>query len=199
MAQNMPKGVKQYDRKEQMMSDYDDDEDKPTVVIDLNALKKQKSKLEEDLASQASELVFNVGEEEIAIESDDFSSDIENFPVICFDFQSDFFENSLDLFPEGFEYKIAKSLQELNSFLKAEDFQVVIFNYDVNSKAVNQLCMQIKQKRPLTKTLIMARSISPKKALIHAATASGADGYYEFPLEPKRIKQELVKIHSKLK
>lgn len=182
------------------MSKFDDDEDKPTVVIDLNALKKQKSKLEEDLASQASELVFNVGEEEFASnEAQGILSEIDEFPVICFDFQSDFFEKSLDLFPEGFEYKVAKSLQELNSFLKAEHFQVVIFNYDVNSKAVNQLCMQIKQKRPQTKTLIMARSISPKKALIHAQTPSGADGYYEFPLEPNRIKQELIKIHSKLK
>lgn len=182
------------------MSKFDDDEDKPTVVIDLNALKKQKSKLEEDLASQASELVFNVGEEEFASnETNGLLLEIENFPVICFDFQSNFFESSLDQFPEGFDYKIAKDLKELNSFLKAEHFQVVIFNYDVNSKAVNQLCMQIKQKRPLTKTLIMARSISPKKALIHAATPSGADGYYEFPLEAKRIQQELVKIHSKTK
>ena len=39
-----------------------DDDDKPTVVLDLNALKKQKLKQEEELANIESELEFNVNQ-----------------------------------------------------------------------------------------------------------------------------------------
>ena len=99
----------------------------------------------------------------------------------------------------NFIYQIAKDLKTLNKFLSSKEFQIVVFNYDVNPKAVNQLSAQIKQKFPATKTMIMARAISPEKAKLHAKTPSGATGYYQFPLDPQKVDLELQKIHDKVK
>lgn len=175
------------------MSEQDED-DKPTVVLDLNALKKQKLKQEEDLANLASELEFGVPEDE----PDSTPNKRFSFPVILFDLSSDFFQKSLPLMPQGFEYKVLKTLPELNQALKSKDFQIVAFHYDSNPKAVNQLCAQIKAKMPLTKTLIMAKAISPEKAKIHAQTPSGAAGYYQLPLNALKIEDEFLKIYSKV-
>lgn len=205
-----------------------DEDDKPTVVLDLNALKKQKLKAEEDLANIASELEFNVPPEgaEAAADSEDFAEQFlenrskaapatpkttgtnskipvakapvtsGNFPVILFDFGSDFFTQSKAQFPKGFDYKIIKTLPELNTMLKSKTFQIVVFNYDANPKAVNQLCAQIKAKMPTTKTMIMAKAISPEKAKMHAKTPSGAAGYVSHPLDAAKIESEFKKIFS---
>jgi hypothetical protein len=181
------------------MSGHEED-DKPTVVLDLNALKKQKLKQEEELANLAQELEFNIPQE--ASEEISHQAVTESKPtykIILFDFQSDFFEKSLQLLPQGYNYVLTRTLNELNLLLKNKTFQIVVFNYDVNPKAVNQLSAQIKQKLPTTKTLIMARAISPEKAKIHAQTASGATGYYQLPLEAQKIEKELQRIQSQFK
>lgn len=196
-----------------------DDEDKPTVVLDLNALKKQKLKQEEDLANLVQELEFSVGPEdkkqEKTLDSEEYAEQFlsnrpqetsapktvekKTFRVVLFDFQSDFFQKALSQFPKGFDYQVAKNLQELNKFLGSKVFQIVVFNYDVNPKAVNQLTAQIKQKFPATKTVIMAKNISPEKAKMHARTPSGANGYYQYPLDAKKIQSEFVKIQQSVK
>lgn len=193
-----------------------DDDDKPTVVLDLNALKKQKLKQEEDLANIAQELEFAVGPEDVSVSSSapkampvqeaksspaitTTSSTQKPVTVVLFDFQSDFFQKSKPQFPKGFDYQIATSLNELNKFLTNKNFQICVFNYDVNPKAVNQLTAQIKQKFPFTKTMIMAKAISPEKAKMHQKTASGANGYYQFPLDAKKIESEFVKIKESVK
>lgn len=200
-----------------------DDDDKPTVVLDLNALKKQKLKQEEDLANIASELEFAVGPDDEkptapapkaapkaavpAAPAKELSSpSVASIPsaqksitVILFDFQSDFFQKAKAQFPKGYDYQIATDLNQLNKFLANKTFQICVFNYDVNPKAVNQLTAQIKQKFPFTKTMIMAKAISPEKAKMHQKTPSGATGYYQFPLDSKKIEAEFLKIKESAK
>ena len=178
-----------------------DDDDKPTVVLDLNALKKQKLKQEEELASIVQDLEFAVGPDETQETSTQRASAqvAKSFTVILFDFQSDFFEKEKAKFPAGYQYIIAKTLPDLNKNLANKAFQIVVFNYDVNPKAVNTLTAQIKQKFPFTKTMIMAKAISPEKAKLHAKTASGAHGYYQFPLDAKKIETEFQKIREAVK
>jgi hypothetical protein len=188
-----------------------DDDDRPTVVLDLNVLKKQKLKQEEELANIAQELEFAVpADDEVAssVAPEEVSTtEVEPLPaapvalreepklrVILFDFQSDFFKKSKAQLPKGFDYQVASTLNDLNKLLVTKVFQICVFNYDVNPKAVNQLTAQIKQKFPLTKTLIMAKAISPEKAKIHQKTPSGASGYYQFPIDSKRVEVELLKI-----
>lgn len=181
------------------MSDYDED-DKPTVVLDLNALKKQKIKQEEDLANLATELEFSVNTDNIPTKPDAIATPAKpDFSIVLFDFQSDFFNLSSEQFPKGYNYSIVKTLNDLNQHLKSKKFQIVVFNYDVNPKAVNQLCAQIKLKLTTTKTMIMARAISPEKAKMHAATPSGASGYYQFPLDAAKIEKEFLRIYSTVK
>jgi hypothetical protein len=175
----------------------DNEDDKPTVVLDLNALKKQKLKEEENLANIGTELEFAVDLEKAKPVRP--STKAPTFPVILFDFESDFFEKSKASFPQGFEYKICKTLNDLNAHLKNKNFQLVVFNYDANPKAVNQLSAQIKQKFPSTKVMIIARAISPEKAKLHAQTPSGASGYFQLPLDAAKLKMEFERIHDKEK
>jgi hypothetical protein len=223
--------------KNPVIEEDNDEDDRPTVVLDLNALKKQKLKHEEELANIAQELEFSVGDVQeapkneatitrsspstpapvveiqpeafaVTIDPEDFASQFleqrakkeptttEATTVILFDFNSDFFQKNTDKFPKGFKYEIAKTLPELNKFLGKKVFQIVVFNYDVNPKAVNQLTTQIKKKFPFTKTMIMAKAISPDKAKIHAQTPSGAHGYCQFPIDAKKVHAEFEKIRS---
>lgn len=186
---------------------HGDEDDKPTVVLDLNALKNQKLKQEEDLANIVSELEFNVtvepassfktpNKKPLKPKGQPRTASKDDFTVILFDFQSDFFRNSIKNFPSGPSYQIATDLSELNKLLKPKTFQIVVFNYDVNPKAVNQLTAQINLKFPSTKTLIMARKISSQKAKIHSQTPSGAHGYYQFPLDQDKILVEFTKLNS---
>lgn len=175
----------------------DDEDDKPTVVLDLNALKKQKLADDEKLASIESEIQFDVlsktGEEETFTTIGTVKKE-DQLKVILFDFQSDFFQKSITKFPAGFDYIMATTLDELNNCLRTKGFQIVVMNYDVNAKAVNQLSAQIKNKFPESKVLIMARAISPEKARIHAQTPYGAAGYYQLPVDAKKIEEEFRKI-----
>lgn len=190
----------------------DDEDDKTTVVLDLNALKKEKLKQEEDLANIGQSLEFAVNEnsnpavvkttnnpfkEKTISQVQDSVQKIVKFKIILFDFQSNFFQKSLSLLPEGYDYQITTNLNELNQHLKSKDFQIVVFNYDANPKAVNQLCAQIKQKIPSTKTMIIAKAISPDKAILHAKTPSGANGYYQLPIEGPKLEKEFRHIYLK--
>ena len=197
-----------------------DEDDKTTVVLDLNALKKQKQKQEEELNNIVNELEFNVGEEAVPCseDSEDFAENFLNarkeaqekpatptspslnkIKIILFDLQSDFFKKSLPNLPKGPDYKLIASLSDLNQQLRIKEFQIAVFNYDGNPKAVNQLTAQIKAKFNHIKTLIIAKNISPEKAKIHAKTPSGAAGYYQLPLDPAKLMKELVRIYDEVK
>ena len=192
------------------------EDDKATVVLDLNALKKQKMKHEEELANIGSELEFNVLKEEdeaLPIDDDTFRSQMipnaineeeeeeetlkAEYPIIFLDLQSDYFKKNESLLPSGYNYKIINSLEQLNQQLKNKNFQILVLNYDVNAKAVNQVTAQIKTKFPFTRTMILAKAISPEKAKVHAKTPSGAHGYYQLPIDANRFEKEIQKIESK--
>lgn len=180
----------------------DDEEDKPTVVLDLEALKKQKLKREEDLSLFNQDLEFSVGPETGSSAADkkiipdpSAKGEVPSFPIILFDFQSDFFQKEAPNLPKDLNFYVVKDLVGLNKFLGEKKFQIVILNYDASPKAVNQLTTQIRQKFPHAKTLIIAKNISPEKAKVHAKTASGADGYYQLPFQHEGLRNEIKKIH----
>lgn len=186
-----------------IMSDYDED-DKPTVVLDLNALKKQKLEEEENLANIVGELEFNVearkdlDRTQLGIEpAKILKSETKNkFSIVLFDLGDDFLKTHQIFFPEGYDYQVCSNLKELNQILKNDIFQIVVFLYDQNPKAVNQLSAQIKQKLKKTKALIMAKSISDEKAKIHARTPAGASAYYQLPLEAEKLRSTFEQIYQ---
>lgn len=214
--------MKGYQLKERQIMSGADEDDKPTVVLDLNALKKQKQKQEEEMNNIVNELEFNVGEDVTSSEdSEDFAENFLNarkeaeikptpqsvtgtgpitkLKIILFDLQSDFFKKAMPQMPKGLDYKLINNLNDLNQQLRVKEFQIAVFNYDGNPKAVNQLTAQIKTKFTHIKTVIMAKNISPEKAKIHAKTASGANGYYQLPLDAQKIIKEFTRIHDEVK
>ena len=173
------------------MSNNEED-DKPTVVLDLNALRKKKLKEEEDLANLADQIEFKVHQDKPVEKIKG-----KTFKVIYFDFQTTLFSDSK--LPSDFENIVVKDLKDLNRYLKTKDFQIVVFHYDPLPKAVNQLCAQIRQKLPSTKLLIVANNISPSKAQIHAKTPSGAHGYLSLPLTEDKLRAEYLRIFKENK
>ena len=185
----------------------EDEDDKPTVVLDLNALKKQALKDSDDLTDagrklsdllQGEAIEFNVLTEAVSSEPEPEAAATPqtHFDIILFDFQSDYFQLNQDLFPVGFNYLLATTLPELNSTLAEKKFKVIFFNYDANPKAINQLTAQIKKKFPHVKTMIMAKNISPEKARAHAATPSGANAYYQFPINTEKLEGQLMRMYK---
>jgi hypothetical protein len=118
----------------------DEEDDKKTVVIDLKALKGLRASQEKLLEDVILDLEFAVPSEDAPAEPTH-----DKFPVIFFDFQSDLFAKSLGKFPNGFKYYVVSTLEDLNTHLRMKGFQVLVFNYDANPKAVNQLCAHHRQ------------------------------------------------------
>jgi hypothetical protein len=181
----------------------DDEDDKPTVVLDLNKLKNEKLQEEENLANIVEDLEFAVENLEPSgpktkaktkIPQESKPTKTAPLEVILFDYESDFFRENQDHFPENYSYKLIPSLSELNKVLSPRRFQILIFNYDSNPKVINQLSAQIKLKFPVTKTIIMAKNISQDKAKLHAKTPSGASSYYQLPLDSDKIESEFLKL-----
>jgi hypothetical protein len=172
--------------------DDDDSEDHATVVLDLNKMREELAK-QNDLSDAAADLEFSVGADDDQATQD---SKDPTFKVIMFEYGQPLFESSLPTFPEGFEYIVAKGVKELSALLKSTDFQVVMFYYNGEPKAVNKLCGQVKAKFPKTKTIIVAKNLSPEKVAIHQASASGANEYITLPLITAKIKSTLVKVYK---
>ena len=118
------------------------------------------------------------------------------FPVLLFEYGKPLFEAAQASLPTGFGYELIKDVNILSSKLKGDEFKIVLFNYDGNPKAVNTLSGQIKSKFPKVKTIIFAKNISPDKAAIHKASASGADGYISGTIETEKVKAEFIKIFN---
>lgn len=177
---------------------HDNEDDKPTVVLDLIKLRKEQESKEASLAKIAAEIEFNVIDSKSpAAESPKKTA--QKLAILFYDFNNDFFSNAKQHFPMGSDSKICSALNELSAHLKSQKFQLVVFLYDQNPKGVNQLSAQIKQKFPQTKVIIVAKNISPEKAKLHAATPAGAHGYLALPLEVSKVQQQLDKIFKQEK
>mgnify|MGYP001165526451 CR=1 FL=1 len=164
------------------MSDQEDD--KPTVVLDLNALKEGVKSEQDELDDVASEIEFSAHTED---------GPEQQLNVLLFDFQSKFFTNNVSKFPPTFKYEVVDNLKELNAHLQSQQNQVVMFNYNAAPKAVNQLCAQIKTKFPHIGTVIMAKNLSSDKAQQHQNTKSGANAYVSSPFKIETLKVAIEK------
>lgn len=191
-----------------------EEDDKPTVVLDLNALKEElKNKTEVEAVDQDIEFAVHEenrfkdksentsgvdsSEQSLSLDVDlgediDLSEDIEQAlqKVVFFDFQSEYFSKLVPKLPTGkFEFSIISQLKELNTILQSKESTTVIFNYNAAPKAVNQLTTQIKSKFPDTKTIIVAKGLSPEKAQAHKASKAGANAYLSVPFNVAKFEQ----------
>lgn len=176
----------------------DEEDDKPTVVLDINALKEEMEKKKDELDDIASELSFGASEDDTPIDELEslIEDDEEQAPrvVLLFDFNSDFFSKNVSKLPQEFDFKVISELKDLNSQMQQEGDKVVIFNYNAAAKAVNQLTVQIKAKFPHVKTVIMAKNLSDDKAQAHQKTKSGAHGYLSIPFKKDKFIDVVKKV-----
>ena len=168
-----------------------DEDDKATVVIDISALKKQKEMQDQQLSDMAGSLEF------ASSTSDDVKTK-SAVPVFLFDFGQGFFESQKASLGSLFEYRYLKDLPQLNTELKKKTPLVVMFYFDANPKAANQLCAQLRAKFPHAKTVVVAKNLSEKKVQIHRSSPAGASGYISLPLEVEKVTDVLESIVSKI-
>lgn len=168
------------------MIDDDDDDDKSTVILDYAKIKEQLSKAE-TLDGDGSEI-----DNELAIEfsnSKETSIDekanqtivlnIEDNSkqIICFGYKTDYFKRNDKIFSHLENLNYISDLEELNALITKDKNSIVILYYNSNPKAVNQVSMQINNKFPATKSLIIVKELSANKAQAHAKTKYRADAY----------------------
>ncbi len=186
-----------HDTKGKGQIEEDEEENNATVVVDLAMLKKLKGETVDETGN-ATEVVpdLDFGSDDDATPAAPAASSIPSFTILLFEFGQPLFEASQSLLPSGFKYELIKDVNVLSGKLKGDEFKVVFFNYDGNPKAVNTLSAQIKSKFPNVKTVIFAKNISPDKAAIHKASASGANGYISGAIEAVKVKEQLEIIYK---
>lgn len=171
----------------------DEDEDKPTVVIDFEAMKEE-LKNEENLTS--ADILFNVTESDTEpATKDDVETKSYDFNIYLFDFNTDYFQHNYHHLNITEGLGILKTLPELNQTLTEDPASLVLFYYNGHPKAVNQLCAQIRAKFKQSRTIIVAEKLSPQKAQAHAKTKYRADSYLSTPLTSASFEDALSQIN----
>lgn len=173
-----------------------DEDDKATVVIDINALKKEKEKKEKEIADFAGSLEFGVDVEEDERPRAGEKS-LHQIPVLFFEFGGRTFADMKPQLPSDIDYKILKDLTALNEWLKKKTPLIVVFAFDVNPKAINQLCAQLKVKFKHVHTVIVAKKLSADKVKLHKSSPAGAAGYVQYPFTKADMSQALIPILAK--
>ena len=194
------------------MSENDED-DKATVVLDLNALKeelKANSNVEEQeiefsvhTGSNSDSNVPEASNESLTLDDDlleDLDLDLEAEviqlqKVVFFDFKSEYFSKLLPKLPgDKFDFNLITELKDLNSILQSKEPTTVIFNYNAAPKAVNQLTTQIRAKFPNTKTIIVAKGLTPEKAQAHKESKAGSNAYLSVPFNIAKFEETVRSV-----
>ena len=195
------------------MSDNDED-DKATVVLDINALKKEMAEKSAAGGEIEQEVEFaitaeNVGTgkinteslneaQELTLDGDIDDGDMlleENKKkVVLFDLNSEYFTKLCAKLPDTFEYVVIKELKELNKILTSKEDVVVMFNYNAAPKAVNQLTTQIKTKFNNAKTVIIAKGLTEEKAKQHKDSKAGANAYLSVPFNISKFESTVKSV-----
>jgi hypothetical protein len=176
-----------------------EDEDKPTVVIDFDSIKSQLQEEEELLESgkilqDDLELEFGSLESLIGEQRDDEYN--PTISVYLFTFKTTYFKNNSQL-TKGFDFtKTLPDLAQLNDALSNDPTSIVIFYYNSSPKIVNQLSMQIKDKFPLAKTIIIAKNLSPEKAQQHHNSKYGANSYLNEPFSDEDFLKTIQNLEN---
>ncbi len=177
-----------------------EEDDKPTVVLDISALKEELAQKKNVNEAIDQEIEFAIHDDtgSTEIDSDELSLEdeiSEDDQIVFFDYSSTYFSKLVPKLPtEGFEFKVIKELKDLNGILQSGDAVKILFNYSAAPKAVNQLTTQIKAKFPNAKTVIVAKGLTPDKASAHQKSKAGADAYLNVPFSVKQFKSAMNSI-----
>lgn len=164
-----------------------DEDDKATVVIDLNKLKKEKEKQEKELANVAESLEFNLASDDDAPVTPTIPGSAAKpapatgLPVVFFEFGQTLFTKLKAQLPSGPEYHFAAQLPEINAWIKKRTPFVLCLPLDVNPKAINQLCVQLRAKYPHVKVVVVSQVLTADKIALHQKSPAKANAYMGYP------------------
>jgi hypothetical protein len=165
-----------------------DEDDKPTMVIDLNALKRERERKEKELASIGEDLEF--------ASKPDIS--LPGHTVVFFDHGNPLpFSPLAPALPAGHDYHFTAALPELNGWIKKKTPLVVVFYYDGAPQAINQLCAQVRLKFPWVQVVLAAKNLGAQKTAAHQASPAGAAAYVAYPLVAEELARALHELEKK--
>ena len=166
------------------MGDNKDEDDKPTVMLNLDELKKQ-NEFEATGVSQI--LEFSAIKEALS------ESAAPKPKCILFDFNSTFFQTNITAFNEVAQCQVVTDVKELNKLIVANKEGTFLFYFNDAGKQINALLAQINQKFPKINSVLIAKNLSENKAQQHSQTASGAKSYLSWPSDSEKIKKAVSK------
>ena len=154
-----------------------EEDDKPTVVLDISALKEQLKKSKEvEIIDQ--DIEFSIHDDT----QGSISTINDEASIIFFDYNSSYFSKLIEKLPQAeYKYECISDLKSLNTTLQSGDKAILFFNYVAAPKVVNQLTTQIKEKFPKVKTVIVAKGLSQENANEHKQSKAGANSYLSIP------------------
>ena len=188
-----------------------EEDDKPTVVLDITALKAELAEKKNVSDAIDQEIEFFIHEDtqediravgskdkltlEMEVEDDLSLIDESLKRIVFFDYSSEYFTKLVPKLPSSdYSFEVITTLPELNKILQSGEKTVIIFHYNAAPKAVNQLSSQIKSKFINAKTIIVAKGLSPAKANTHKQSKSGANAYLSVPFSIKQFKSAVNSI-----
>jgi hypothetical protein len=181
----------------------DEEDDKPTIILDLDSVKKQ---LNNEVIDQSDVVDFGVTEndelsrvdismsdiEQSVIDSDNTAATVvdigkEKPIVLCFDHESTFFKDNFPQFPHTYEYIVISNVEALNQHLSDTKAKIIMLNFSANGKVANLVSKQIRNKFSHIKAIILANNLSDSKAQAHQKTDAGAAGYLSIPINTDKM------------
>lgn len=174
----------------------EEDEDKPTVVLDFNSLKEDLKQAEE-LTQSKLDIQFNVDFDDVEPLEEKAEPSIHQKNIYLFEYKSNYFKKVLPHYLNNPSLHLIEELNELNEALTNDPDSIIVFYYNSQPKAVNQLSRQIKKKFQKARTLIIAKNLSPEKAEQHANSKYGAHAYLNHPFDLNQFYQAVNTIEFK--
>ncbi len=171
----------------------DDEDDKPTVVIDFNELKSQLNEEEELTEQEDIDNLFSddfLGVEPLEAETTN-KEEVSNQSIYLFDYQSDYFKKALPMYLNNQNMHMIESVDDLNKALTNDPKAIILFFYNKAPKAVNMLTLQIKSKFKKAKAVIIAKNLSAEKAQLHSNSKYGAHSYLNDPFTLSELYQTI--------
>lgn len=184
------------------------EDDKPTVVLDIDALKAELAAKKNVSEAIDQDIEFSIHADETSPGYANPNSEIQTKvdktkEIVFFDYSSGYFSKLLPKLPKSndkinekinYKFTLISTLPELNKILQSQAECIIIFHYNAAPKAVNQLTTQVKSKFKKAKTIIVAKGLSQEKANAHKASKAGADNYLSVPFSVKQFKKAIDSI-----
>lgn len=152
-----------------------EEEDKATIVVDIEELKKSS---EERLEDMVQEISFDDSE------PNNSTKNKKKHKVILFDIGSHFFRNFYLKFPAQFAYLLPRNIKELNEILINKEAQIIVLYYPSSPKACEQIVAQMKKKFALVTPIVIAKE----------ETKLQVNNIIHLPLKTSELKRQIKEI-----